>query len=84
MMNTTQMISYKIGLRMNNTLLLLKDLYSIEYLDDARTAFSRLTKICISDDKKYWICEFTDCKYAVEKTKKEFENYLIGICNKEG
>lgn len=69
---------------MKNRLFLLKDLYLIDSINDTRTAFSRLTKVNILEDEKYWICEFTDCKYDFEKTVKEFENYLIGICNKEG
>lgn len=69
---------------MNNRLYLLKDLYSIDYINDTRIAFSRMAKVSVSEDEKYWICEFTGCKYGLEKTVKEFENYLIGICNKEG
>ena len=69
---------------MNSRLFLLKDFYSIDNVNDTRVAFSKLSNISVSEDEKYWICEFEDCKYGLEKTEKEFENYLIGLCNKEG
>jgi len=69
---------------MNNKLFLLKDFYSIGNVNDTCVAFSMLSTVSVSEDEKYWICEFADCKYGLEKTEKEFENYLIGLCNKEG
>lgn len=73
-----------IGLKMNKKLLLSKEIYSINRIEEACEAFSHIVLIEIEDSLNYWKCDFSNCKFDEEKTALEFENYLIGITNKEG
>ena len=78
------MIYWWIGLRMNDGLLLLKEIYSIDRIRQTCNAFSDLAEITVTDSNKYWKCEFAECRFDYKKTICEFENYLIGVSNKEG
>ncbi|MCB5440997.1 hypothetical protein G4946_09295 [Anaerostipes hadrus] len=59
---------------MKNKLVLNKELYSYSYIGQAIMVYKRLTDISVIEDEKYWICEFDNCKYGIDRTKKEFEN----------
>ena len=62
-------------MQMKNKLVLNKELYSYSYIGQAIMVYKRLTDISVIEDEKYWICEFDN------RTKKEFENYLIQLWN---
>lgn len=78
-----QMKYLQIGLKaMDNRLLLNKDIYSFNKIDEAISAFSNLAEVTVTEDSKYWICIFLKSKAAISRTIDEFENYLIGITNR--
>lgn len=67
---------------MNNKLFLSKEIYDEKCINAVIRAYSQLTSIeCVADEKG-WNCFFYDCQYDAELTKKEFENYLIGLMNR--
>lgn len=68
-------------IQMKNRLFLSKEIYSYYYIEQTRTVYEKLADISVNEDENYWICEFCDCKYEIERTKKEFENYLIQLWN---
>ena len=72
-----------IGLKMNKELQLSKKFYTFDKVETAMRAFSEIADIRIQDGGGYWKSVFVDCKFDPEKTAKEFENYLICLCNKE-
>ena len=63
-------------------LLLSKDIYKLSLINETASAFSTLAKISLYDDGSYIVCLFENCTYSKEQTIKEFENYLIDLCNK--
>lgn len=64
-----------------NKLFLNKSIYTQKQILDTISAFSSLCNIKLCDDVAYFICEFYNCIYEIEETKKEFENYLIDLIN---
>ena len=58
-----------------------KELFALEPITDALSAYQNIAKIELSDDSNYWQCCFADCKYGDEQTALEFENYLINLMN---
>ena len=63
------------------TLLLSKYIYPADCVRQAADAFKEITQIHITEDNNVFYCFFDDCKYDVEQTTKEFENYLIDLSN---
>lgn len=63
-------------------LLLSKDVYKTFLINETVKAFSDIAKISLYDDERHIVCIFEDCAYSKEQTIKEFENYLIDLCNK--
>ena len=67
---------------MTSVLQLSRELYPIESIKEAITAFQDLCKIRISThDKKYYTCSFSSCLFDTTITMREFENYLIDLVN---
>ena len=64
-----------------NKLMLSKDLYEIQAIKKATDAFVELVQISVQEDENYYVCLFEKCIYSQEQTIKEFENYLIDLCN---
>lgn len=58
-----------------------KELFALEQITDALSAYQNIAKIELSDDSNYWQCCFAECKYGEEQTALEFENYLINLMN---
>ena len=58
-----------------------KELFALEPITDALSAYQNNAKIELSDDSNYWQCCFAECKYGEEQTALEFENYLINLMN---
>ena len=56
-----------------------KDIYSINSVEMAKVAFEELCELEIIESDIYWICKFYNCQIDTSITKKEFENYLIGL-----
>lgn len=56
-----------------------KELFALEPITDALSAYQNIAKIELSDDSNYWQCCFAECKYGEEQTALEFENYLINL-----
>lgn len=58
-----------------------KELFALEPITAALSAYQSIAKIELSEDSNYWQCCFTACKYGEEQTALEFENYLIDLMN---
>lgn len=69
---------------MNNKLLLNKKIYDKKYIIHTIKDFSSMANIKLESNNEYWICYFYKCKVSVIITMREFENYLIGVSNREG
>lgn len=65
-----------------NELLLSKDIYNISAIKQTISAFSELAKISLYNNASHYVCVFENCIYAQDETIKEFENYLIDLCNR--
>lgn len=66
------------------SLKLKKELFSIKAIQRAAFDYRELADIQVYEVKDYVICEFKNCVYDYEITKREFENYVIGLCNQKG
>ena len=66
------------------SLKLKKELFSIKAIQRAAFDYRELADIQVYEVKDYVICEFQNCVYDYEITKREFENYVIGLCNQKG
>lgn len=64
-----------------NKLKLNSNIFSIIHVKKAITAYKDICKIDINEINNYIACEFKDCVYDLEETKKEFENYVINLMN---
>jgi len=67
-----------------NKLFLSRELYSVAYIKQAIEAFFELSEITLENIDDYFVCIFNSTKYETEITIKEFENYLIDLCNHLG
>lgn len=65
-----------------NKLFLRKLLYEEEYIKKAIIDYQNLTAIYLSEENTHFVCTFENCKYNVDLTIREFENYVIGLCAK--
>lgn len=65
-----------------NRLFLSKLLYEEEYIRKAIFDYQNLTTISLSDENTHFVCTFENCKYTVDLTIREFENYVIDLCAK--
>lgn len=74
----------KAGLMKMNDLELNKELYERKDIALVANIFFKLAVIKIEEDNNYWKCKFENCKYDIEQTKQEFENYLIDYVNSKG
>ncbi len=69
---------------MNNKLLLNKKIYDKKYIIHTIKDFSNMASIKLESNYEYWICYFYKCKVSITIAMYEFENYLIGLSNREG
>lgn len=58
-----------------------KKLYSKGHILTAICDYDHIADIVLSENADYYVCGFRNTKYNMEKTKKEFANYLIEIQN---
>ena len=69
---------------MKDRLRLNKEIYKQEKIDETIKTFGKLAYIqLIVQEEHYYECIFSNCKYDVIRTVREFENYLIAISNRE-
>ena len=66
---------------MRADLLLHKELYQRECVDQAVQDYRALARIKVSSLDKYIGCTFSRCSYSKETTIKEFSNYVIDLMN---
>jgi len=59
-------------------------IYGEEAIQAATSAFSGFAKIVYISNSDYNKCFFLFCKYNLQKTIKEFENYMIDFLNCKG
>lgn len=64
-----------------NKLLLSKEIYKAPSINETISAFSKIAKISLYESVDHYICIFENCLYSQNQTMKEFENYLIDLCN---
>ena len=62
-------------LKLNN------EIFSMESIRAAKEAYLEIANITVLHGRRCTILFFTNCRHDVERTVKEFENYLIGIEN---
>ena len=65
-----------------NELRLKKELYSIPNIRQSILAFSELATISVLEKDEVYICTISECRYDIEETVSEFENYLIDLSYK--
>lgn len=70
----------KTGLN-NMVLKLPKDIYTLKNINCSRAEFAYCSLIEVSESDDYFYCSFSNCKFSVNQTLKEFENYLIALEN---
>ena len=58
-----------------------KELYRLEMIQKTIQEFSELAHMRVKDSNENWEVLFSRCRYGVEKTVSEFENYLICLEN---
>ena len=62
-----------------NKMTLNNEFYREEQLIKCVEDFSQLADIKVKGEVDCWFVEFSDCTYGVDRTQKEFENYLIEL-----
>ncbi len=66
---------------MNNTLNLSKEIYTQSKIEKAIKDYQSLCEIELEENVKYFSCIFNNCKYSMDLTINEFENYVIDLMN---
>lgn len=66
------------------SLKLKKELFAIKAIQRAAFDYRELANIQVYEVEDYVICEFKNCVYDCKTTKREFENYVIGLSNQKG
>ena len=61
----------------DNRLKLNTKLFKKEIIEEAINDYTNIANIDISFEYDYFICVFSNCKYNLSITMKEFTNYLI-------
>ena len=56
-----------------------KELFSLMIINKTITAFAHLADISFNETDSHWKVHFENCKFDIEKTASEFENYLIQL-----
>lgn len=64
-----------------NELRLNKSIYTYTNLIRAVRDYQGYANIVLKEEDRYWHLTFTDCRYDLSLTIKEFENHLIEIEN---
>ena len=62
-----------------SSLNLCKEIYSGKVIEIAQKAYSELADISVEEKSLYWQISFARCIYGEEKTKLEFENFVISL-----
>ena len=67
---------------MNKQLMLNKQIYNSEIVDEVIEVYSAICTVNVLEDEKYIYCDFINSVTDIEVTIKEFEDYLIGLTRK--
>lgn len=59
-----------------------KEIFRLSDVEQTIGAFSDLCTVSIQEQEDIYCCLFCDCRYDIEETVKEFENYLIDLSYK--
>ena len=73
------------GVICGNSKVMLYSGFSVYYkwaFQKAIIDYQNLTAIYLSEENTHFVCTFENCKYNVDLTIREFENYVIGLCAK--
>lgn len=62
----------------NSELKLNREFYHRKAIERAIRDYERLCRVTLSESENYYICNFSETRYDMDLTKKEFEDYLIG------
>lgn len=62
----------------NSELRLNKEFYHRKVIGQAIQEYGRLCRVALSETENYYVCNFSETRYDMDLTKKEFEDYLIG------
>ena len=65
-----------------NELRLKNELYSMPNIRQSILAFSDIATISVFEKDEAYICTISECRYDIEETVGEFENYLIDLSYK--
>lgn len=66
---------------MNNELRLCSCIYDFSVIEFSIRSYSQIAKIEVKKNDNYYVCKFTDCKYDLLQTMREFENFIIQASN---
>jgi len=56
-----------------------KEIYSFSVLQQAVANYNGIATVVLTETAIGWECRFTNCKYDVAQTTKEFDNYCINL-----
>lgn len=62
---------------MKSRLVLHKDIYEKEAIENAIQDFQNIAQIKISECERYWYLDFENCVTEVQVTINEFSNYVL-------
>lgn len=63
-----------------NSVMLHKEIYPESAITEGIRAFASLAKIRYDQVGSYWRCVFSENRYDIQETTREFENYIIDYC----
>lgn len=66
---------------MNNKLKLNAGIFSLSVIEQAVFDYKNICDIILTQNQKYYVCEFLNCKFTLKTTICEFENYIIDLMN---
>lgn len=61
------------------TLKLSGELFCLNDIVSAKNAFSDFAIIRVQENGGYYILTFSECRYSIDETIKEFDNYVISL-----
>lgn len=64
-----------------NKLFLNKQIFGLNSIENAKAAFNGICEVIITENDKYFVCSFKKCRYDIDETVKEFENYIVDLMN---
>ncbi len=72
---------YRIGLMMNNKLMLNKLFYSKEVIIRAIMDYKNVARIEFGENDRYYVCCILESAYDFRLVANEFQNYVLALMN---